>query len=133
MKLTVKSEYALLALIYLARRNSEAYVSVKEIAEAQKIPVKFLEQIMFSLKRAVFVRSAKGQGGGYKLSKKANEITLAEVIRLFDGALAPTESSSKFFYGSTPVEKEAKLISVFREMRDVIAEKMEKTTIADVY
>lgn len=132
MKLTVKSEYALLSLIYLSRCNTDNYVSVKEIAGAQSIPVKFLEQIMLSLKRAGFVRSVKGQGGGYKLSKTPDAISLAEVIRLFDGPLAPTESSSKFFYGSTPVEKEAKLISVFREMRDIIANKMEKTTIADV-
>ena len=132
MKLTVKSEYALLSLIYLARCGTDNYVSVKEIARPQRIHVKFLEQIMLSLKRAGFVRSVKGQGGGYKLSKTPDAISLAGVIRLFDGALAPTESSSKFFYGSTPVEKEAKLISVFREMRDIIADKMEKTTIADV-
>jgi len=132
MKLTVKSEYALLALIYLARCTTDDYVSVKEIAGAQSIPVKFLEQIMLSLKRAGIVRSVKGQGGGYKLVRKPDGITLAEVVRLFDGALAPTESSSKFFYGSTPVEKEAKLILVFRELRDMIAEKMEKTTVADV-
>ena len=132
MKLTVKSEYALLALIYLARCTTDDYVSVKEIAGAQSIPVKFLEQIMLSLKRAGIVRSVKGQGGGYKLMRKPDGITLAEVVRLFDGALAPTESSSKFFYGSTPVEKEAKLILVFRELRDMISEKMEKTTVADV-
>lgn len=132
MKLTVKSEYALLSLIYLARDKSDDYVSVKEIAGAQEIPVKFLEQIMLTLKRAGIVRSVKGQGGGYKLLRKPDQITLAEVVRLFDGALAPTESASKFFYGSTPVEKEKKLISVFRELRDMIANKMEKTTIADV-
>lgn len=132
MKLTVKSEYALLSLIYLARYKGDDYISVKEIAGAQSIPVKFLEQIMLTLKRAGIVRSVKGQGGGYKLARKPDVITLAEVVRLFDGALAPTESASKFFYGSTPVEKEKKLISVFRELRDMIANKMEKTTIADV-
>lgn len=132
MKLTVKSEYALLSLIYLARDKSDDYISVKEIAGAQDIPVKFLEQIMLTLKRAGIVRSVKGQGGGYKLLRKPDRIALAEIVRLFDGALAPTESASKFFYGSTPVEKEKKLISVFRELRDMIANKMEKTTIADV-
>lgn len=132
MKLTVKSEYALLSLIHLARDKSDDYTSVKEIAGAQEIPVKFLEQIMLTLKRAGIVRSVKGQGGGYKLARKPDKITLAEVVRLFDGALAPTESASKFFYGSTPVEKEKKLIGVFRELRDMIANKMEKTTIADV-
>jgi DNA-binding IscR family transcriptional regulator len=53
-------------------------------------------------------------------------------VRLFDGALAPTESVSKYFYESTPIEKEKKLMAVFKEVRDYIAEKMERTTLADV-
>jgi len=132
MKLTSRSEYALLALVYLARRNSTQYVSVETIAEAQAIPQKFLEQIMLALKHAKYVRSSKGQHGGYCLAKPADKISLAEVIRLFDGALAPTESVSRYFYESTPIEKEKQLIKVFKDIRDYVADKMEQTTIADV-
>ncbi len=132
MKLTSRSEYALLALVYLARRNSTDYVSVETIAEAQEIPQKFLEQIMLALKHAKYVRSSKGQHGGYCLAKPADKISLAEVIRLFDGALAPTESVSRYFYESTPIEKEKRLIKVFKDIRDYVAEKMEHTTIADM-
>jgi Rrf2 family cysteine metabolism transcriptional repressor len=132
MKLTSRSEYALLALVYLARRNSTGYLSVETIAEAQAIPQKFLEQIMLALKHAKYVRSSKGQHGGYTLAKPADKISLAEVIRLFDGALAPTESVSRYFYESTPIEKEKHLIKVFKDIRDFVAEKMENTTIADV-
>ena len=132
MKLTAKSEYALLALVYLARAEAEGYVTVSTIAQAQGIPPKFLEQLLLTLKRAKCVRSLKGQGGGYRLAKPADSISLAEVVRLFDGALAPTESVSKYFYAPTPLEKEKKLIRVFRRIRNYAAETLERTNLADV-
>jgi Rrf2 family protein len=132
MKLTSRCEYAMLALIYLGRQKTDDLLSVDAIARTQDIPPKFLEQIMLALKRARYVRSSKGRKGGYQLAKPADEITLAEVIRLFDGALAPTESVSEHFYEPTPLEKEGNLVQVFRELRDYAAEKLEKTTIADM-
>lgn len=132
MKLTSRSEYALLALVFLARAEPDAYCSVEHIAAAQKIPARFLEQIMLALKRGHYVASAKGQHGGYRLARRPDKITLAEVIRLFDGALAPTDSVSKYFYESTPIEKEKKLVTVFRNVRDYISETLETTTLADV-
>jgi len=132
MKLTNRSEYALLALIYLARHEPEGYLSVETIALAQGIPPKFLEQILLALKRARYVRSSKGKYGGYRLARPANEIALADVIRLFDGALAPTESVSQFFYESTTIEKEENLVRVFKEIRDYVSDKLDHTTVADV-
>lgn len=98
----------------------------------QNISPKFLEQILLALKRAKYLRSQKGQHGGYCLAKPAESITLAEVIRVLDGALAPTESVSKYFYESTPIESERRLVRVFKEIRDTVAEKLEKTMLADV-
>ena len=132
MRLTSRSEYALLALVYLARHEADGYVAVHAIAAAQEIPPKFLEQILLTLKRSRYVRSLKGQHGGYRLARPAVSITLAEVIRLFDGALAPTESVSKYFYESTPVEREKKLLKVFKGIRDHISDALEKATIASV-
>jgi len=132
VKLTSRSEYALLALVHLARHEAEGYVPVQSIAEAQGIPARFLEQILLALKRARYVRSLKGQHGGYCLARPADRITLAEVIRSIDGALAPTESVSKYFYETTPIEKERKLLRVFREIRDLVSGRLEGTTIADV-
>jgi len=132
MKLTSRSEYALLALIYLSRQPSSSYVSVDSIAAAQRIPAKFLEQILLTLKRARYLSSSKGQRGGFKLARPAKSVSLAEIIRLFDGALAPTESVSKYFYEPTPIEKEKGLIRVFREIRDYMSEKLEKTTLEDL-
>jgi Rrf2 family transcriptional regulator, cysteine metabolism repressor len=132
VRLTSRSEYALLALVYLARHADEGYIAVHSVAAAQEIPPKFLEQILLTLKRARYVASLKGQRGGYKLARSPRQITLAEIIRLFDGALAPTESVSKYFYESTPVEKEKRLLRVFKSIRDLISSKLEKTTLADV-
>ena len=132
MKLTSRSEYALLALLCLARHNTEAFISGETIAQEQGIPPKFLQQILFALKRSRYVHSSKGQHGGYRLARRPEEITLAEIVRLFDGALAPTESVSKYFYESTPIEREEGLLNVFRAIRDHVAEKLEKTTLADV-
>ena len=132
MKLTYRSEYALLALVYLCRHQAEGFVSVETIAQAQEIPRKFLEQILLALKRAKYLRSCKGQRGGYRLAKPAAKITLAEIIRLFEGALAPTESVSQYYYESTPIEKERSLVRVFKEIRDYVSDKLESTTLEDV-
>ena len=132
MKLSFRSEYALLALVYLGRCPQGEFVSVETISKAQGIPKKFLEQIMLHLKRGQFVRSAKGTHGGYPLARAASAISLAEIIRLFDGALAPTESVSKYYYESTPIEREKKLVKVLLNIRDHIANKLEKTTIANM-
>ena len=133
MKLTTRSEYALLALVHLARQaDAGVFVSVETIATAQHIPAKFLELLMLTLKRATIVRSAKGQHGGFALARPAARVSLAEVVRLFDGALAPTESASKHFYEPTPIEKERRLLRVFKDIRNQIARTLEHTSLADV-
>jgi Rrf2 family protein len=132
MKLTARSEYALLALVYLARQKPGDLVSAETIARAQGIPPKFLEQILLTLKRAKYLRSAMGQRGGYQLTKPVDAVTIAEIVRLFDGALAPTESTSRHFYQPSPIEKERKLLRVFREVRDLVSNRLESVTIADM-
>jgi len=132
MRLTSRSEYALLALLHLARQRDDHYVPVRSIAEAQGIPPLFLEQILLILKRSRHVSSLKGQHGGYRLAKAADEITLAEVVRLFDGALAPSDSASKHFHETTPIEKEKKVLRVLKQIRDYVSDTLEGTTIADM-
>ena len=122
----------MLALVHLGRHKSRRLVSVQAIARAQRIPPKFLEQILLALKRAKYVRSSKGRQGGYQLAKPADKITLAEIVRLFDGAIASTESVSEHFYESTPIEKEDNLVRVFRDIRDHVAQKLETTTVGDM-
>jgi Rrf2 family protein len=132
MRLTARSEYALLALVYLVRQPEDGVVPLETIARAQDIPVKFLEQIFLTLRRARILRSTKGHRGGYQLARAPKDISLAEIVRLLDGALAPTDSVSTYFYDATPVEKEQGLLNVFKDIRDLVAARMEATTLADV-
>jgi Rrf2 family transcriptional regulator, cysteine metabolism repressor len=132
VKLTTRSEYALLALIYMARHPSSERITAETISKAQGIPLAYLEQILRALKLSHVLTSSKGQHGGFRLARGADEIAIAEVIRLFDGALAPTQSVSKYFYEATPIQKEAKMLGVLGDIRDYIAKKLEETTIADV-
>lgn len=132
MKLTTRSEYGLLALIFLARQDATAYWPVEAIAQAQQIPAKFLEHILLALKRAGYVRSSRGARGGYQLAKPANKITIADIVRLLDGALAPTYSVSRYFYEPTPIEREQSLVNLFQDIASHIASVMENTSIADV-
>jgi len=132
MKLSKKSEYALLALIDLTEHCTQDLVKITDISQRKSIPKKFLEQILLLLKNGGYVKSRRGTEGGYKLNRKPETISLAEIIRFFDGALAPVESASKYFYESTPIEKNQKLLNVFKDIRDFIAQKMEQTTLRDL-
>ncbi|MBN1523981.1 MAG: Rrf2 family transcriptional regulator [Spirochaetales bacterium] len=125
----MKSEYALLALIDLCEHEQDGFVRIIDICKRKSIPKKFLEQILLSLKHAGYVESRRGLDGGYRLAKKPSQISLAQVVRLLDGALASVGSVSQYFYKNTPIEKNEKLLHVFREIRDYLSEKMEKTTI----
>lgn len=132
MKLTTKSEYALLALIYLSRNYNKGYIPLSKIAKVQNIPLKYLEHLVVVLCRAGYLTSVKGQHGGYCLAKKSDRINLAEIIRLFDGALAPSHSVSKYYYKSSPIEKEKKVVRLLKEIRDYIVKKLNRITLADI-
>ena len=133
MRLSRKSEYACLAMIDLAERHgSVEYVKVRELADRREIPRKFLVQILLRLKAAGYVRSARGAAGGYKLAKPPRKISVAEVVRLMDGALAPVESVSRLFYESSPIEGSPALVRLFQEIRDYVAKRLEKTTFEDL-
>ncbi len=90
LMLSKKSKYAINALVYLARKyeeNPEQKVQVSEISEAQNIPKKFLETILLNLKNNGILGSKMGRGGGYYLRKAPSEVNLADVHRIFDGAI----------------------------------------------
>lgn len=86
--LSRKTKYAINALLYLARHEDEQPISVSRIAERRRIPLKFLEAILAEMKNARIVNSRKGKHGGYLLNGKPEDIDLARVVRLFDGAIA---------------------------------------------
>jgi Rrf2 family protein len=86
--ITKKSKYAIKALIYLSKKETAEPVLIEEISKQERIPKKFLEAILLDLRKAGYLGSKKGKGGGYYLIKPAEQINMAEVLRLFDGAIA---------------------------------------------
>ena len=132
MKLTTKSEYSLLALIYMARNGQDQFMKIEEICSKCDIRKKYLELLFMILRQNGYLKTKRGTSGGYKLAKPPSKISVAEIIRVMDGALAATESVSKYFFSETPLEKEKKIIKVFKEIRDYIATKLEAVTLADL-
>lgn len=86
--LSKKSKYAINALVHLAKAYNEGPISISHIAEAEHIPQKFLEAILLDLKNAGILNSKKGPGGGYYLLRAPEEVNLAQIVRIFDGAIA---------------------------------------------
>jgi Rrf2 family cysteine metabolism transcriptional repressor len=132
MKLTTKSEYACLALLDLAEHYDSGMIKTEDIARRRNIPKKYLEHILLLLNKAGYVRSKRGADGGYGLLKNPKDVSLAEIIRLMDGPLAPVESVSKHFYHNTPLEQSKSLMRLMKDIRDYTSRKLEKTTFADM-
>lgn len=88
MHITAKAEYAMRALLTLAANEDGKPLTADKLAGSQKLPVKFLENILVDLRRGGLVRSQRGAEGGYRLARSAQLITAAEVLRLVDGPLA---------------------------------------------
>jgi len=132
MKLTTKSEYSILALVYMARHQQEGFVKIERICSHYNISKKYLELLFTILKQNRFLKARRGSAGGYALAKPADQISIAEIIRLMDGALAPTESVSQYFFADTPLSKEENIIAVFKEIRDYIAARLEALKLSEL-
>lgn len=129
MRVSAKADYAARAAVALAAAG-EGPIKADRIAEAQSIPVKFLESILLELKHAGIVRSQRGPEGGYSLARPAAEISLADVIRAVDGPLANVR-------GDRPENVEyagpaASLTDVWIAVRAALRDILESTSLADL-
>jgi len=132
MRLSTKGEYASRAMLELSLHYEEKPLHIRDISRAQDIPQRFLEQILLQLKRAGYLRSRKGPDGGYHLSKPPSEINVAEVIRVMDGPLAPIDCVSVTAHEVCPHERYCSLRWLWKEVRDAVAEILERTTFSDL-
>jgi Rrf2 family protein len=134
MKLSVRGEYALRALLVLGLNYDQPVVRIQAISEQQNIPKRFLEQILNDLKSAGVVTSRRGVAGGYRLARRPEDITLAVIIRHIEGALAPVSCVSERFYEkcSCPDESRCAIRSVMKEVREAVVRIAERLTIADL-
>jgi Rrf2 family protein len=134
--LSKKSKYAINALLYVAKhRNEERPVLASEIAENENIPHKFLEAILLDLKNAGFLRSKRGRKGGYFLNKDPEEISLAKVMRLFDGPIALLPCVSLNYYercDECKDEKTCGIRAVFLSIRDQTLHTLENNSMAAI-
>ena len=133
--LSHKAKYALKALLYLAQQEENHISKTVEIAEEANVPKKFLEQILLDLKRGHFVGSKQGKLGGYYLLKSKNDITLADIHRLFDGAIALLPCASLNFYepcSDCKSESECLLRHGLMAIRDETLKAMQGITIASL-
>jgi Rrf2 family cysteine metabolism transcriptional repressor len=88
MKLSTRGRYGARALVELARHRGQGPLALKEMAERQQIPLKYLEQIAMVLKRAKLIKSIRGPSGGYTLSRPPEKINLLEIIEALEGSLS---------------------------------------------
>jgi Rrf2 family cysteine metabolism transcriptional repressor len=127
MKLSTRSEYACLALVELSERYGEGFVRIGEISKKYRIPKKYLENIILTLRKAGYLMNRRGVGGGCQLARSPSRISVAEIVRLMDGPIAPVKSASSFFYESSPIDRSSVMLKLMKEVRDLVSEKMEKT------
>ncbi|MBV9743167.1 MAG: Rrf2 family transcriptional regulator, partial [Acidobacteriia bacterium] len=130
-----RTQYGLKAVLNLARRYGEGPVLIATISQEESIPVKFLELILLNLKSRGLLRSKTGKGGGYELTRPPAEITLGSLIRLMEGPLAPLPCASETAYRpckECPDVERCGVRIVMRQVRDVMAEVLDQTTMADL-
>ncbi|MDX2245207.1 MAG: Rrf2 family transcriptional regulator [Bacteroidia bacterium] len=116
-----KSKYALNALLYLTREYTKGPILISQIAESENIPLKFLETILLEMKRAGFLGSKKGAGGGYYLRKDPSAINIADVMRVLDGPIALLPCVTYRFYERCEECKDEDVCSIrkaFQEVRE---------------
>lgn len=132
MKITKRGEYALKALLALTFAYGERTLSLRTISKSESLPVKFLEQIMMVLRQNGFVQSVKGKQGGYSLSRPPEKITLGEIIRAVEGPIAPIGTAAEIEKKIQICDRDAGLYSCLLDIRNAIAEVVDKKTLADV-
>lgn len=136
MKLSKRGEYALRSLINLgiAAKVGRRLVPVTELARAEDLPVKFLEQVMQQLREAGYVESERGKHGGYRLAHPAGKISVGKIVRLIDGPLAPIGCVSQSAYEpcNCPDEAHCGLRMLMLDVRNAIANILDRYTLADV-
>jgi Rrf2 family protein len=136
MKLSQKTRYALRALEVLVAEHGKGPILISELADREKIPKKFLELILLELKNQGILHSKKGKGGGYFLRKDPNQVTLGQVIRIFDGPLAPlpcVSESAHLACAECADESTCATRAVMKEVRDAMAKILDATTLAGLH
>lgn len=133
--LSKKTKYAFHALIFLGKQELRKPILISEVAERTSVPKKFLESILLELRKAGVLNSKMGKGGGYYLLKDAEDIMLADVIRMFNGPIALLPCASLNYYESCTEcvdEVSCGLNKMMIEVRDETLKVLEKKSLQDM-
>ena len=132
MKLSRKTDYALRALFTLVQEYGRGPMSIRELAERNDVPKRFLEHIMLEMKQQGWVVSLPGRDGGYVLGKGPDQITMGQVVRHFDGLLAPIGCVSVMHHEGCSQEGACRFRRVLLDVRNYTARAMDRATLASV-
>lgn len=130
MKISTKGRYALRVMIDLASNDNGKYISLNDIAKRQEISNKYLEQIIALLNKAGYLDVARGQSGGYRLSKKPKEYIVGDILRATEGDLAPIYCLTE--EGSCTRKNDCKTYSFWKGLDDTINEYINSKTLEDL-
>ncbi|MDD6485010.1 MAG: Rrf2 family transcriptional regulator [Clostridiales bacterium] len=131
MKISTKGRYAIRLMLDIAQHSSGENVSLKDVSRRQDISLKYLEQIVNTLCKAGYLRSQRGAQGGYRMTKRPEEYTVGDILRVTEGGLAPVaclEEGSE----SCPREKGCPMIGFWSGLYQTINKYLDSTTIADL-
>ena len=131
MKISTKGRYALRIMIDLARHDEGSYIRLKDIAERQNITLKYMEQIMPLLTKAGYVRSYRGNNGGYMLARKPEEYTVGDILRTTEGSMAPI-ACIEDQPNRCPRCEECTTLPFWEGLWKVINEYTDRYTLADI-
>lgn len=128
----MRTDYALRALFTLVEHYGGKPIPIGELARKNDIPKRFLEHIMLDLKERGWVQSLAGKRGGYVLARSPSRITMGEVVRHFDGYLAPIACVSVTDYKRCTQEPTCRFRRIMLNARNMVADLMDQSTLADV-
>ena len=129
MKISTKGRYALRVMIDLAVNDKGDYVSLKNISNRQEVSLKYLEQIMAMLNKAGYVKSTRGNNGGYRLAKSPEEYKVGDILRKTEGDLAPIACVNGEECGK---RENCKTFKFWQGLDNVINEYVDSKTLADL-
>ena len=131
MIVSTKGRYALRVMLCLAQRGGDAYIPLKEIAEAEEISQKYLESIMTILSKAGFLDAVHGKGGGYRLNRKPEEYTVGTILKLTEGSLAPVSCTTQGAAACSRT-KCCQTLPMWEKLAKLIDDFFEGITLADL-
>lgn len=120
------------AVFELAKRQGTGVIKISDIAEAQAIPTRFLENILNHLKKAGFVESVRGKDGGYLLARSARELTVGEVVRFIEGPLRPVECATGGKKGACSMYGRCVFLSLWKRAEEALEAVYNGTTFEEL-